>query len=120
MYAYNSFTTGSFPHIENAPSTDDQPIELRANNHNYSLFCKTDKRLFVTWKKGNDSVSLDRAIGIDSGNLTLINLQPEDAGNYRCVVRDSFGGECSSDYATISINGNYSYYHIRHAACYTT
>ena len=99
------FITGSFPHIVNPPS--DQVINLEANDHNISLLCETDRRLFITWEKENDTIALDRANGINSGNLTLISLQPEDAGNYRCVVRGSFYGSCSSDYATITINGNY-------------
>ena len=103
MLLWFIFTIGSFPHIINPPLN--QVINLEANNHNVSLHCETDKRLFITWEKENDNIIFDRANGINSSILTLINLQPEDAGNYRCVVKDSFYGNCSSDYATITING---------------
>ena len=107
MCPFNSFTIGSFPYIENPPSTHDQPIKLRANNQNVSLLCKADKQLFITWEKENDSIGFNRTVRKNSGIFTLFNLQPEDAGNYRCVVKDSFGRNCSSDYATITIKGNY-------------
>ena len=71
------------------------------------MSCKTDSRFVIIWEKENGSITHDdSASGINSSVLTLINLRPEDAGNYRCVVKDSFYGNCISDYATITINGN--------------
>lgn len=64
--------------------------------------------MHITWERGNGSIALDRANGINSNILTLINLQPEDAGEYRCVVKNLFYGNCSSDYATMTIKGNYN------------
>ena len=98
------FITGSFPHIESPPLT--QVVNLETNNYNVSLSCETDSRFVVTWEKENGNIAHDRANGINSNILTLINLHPEDAGNYRCMVEDSFYGNCISDYATITINGN--------------
>ena len=71
------------------------------------MSCETDSRFVVTWEKESGNITHDRANGINSSILTLINLHPEDAGNYRCVVEDSFYENCISDYATITINGNY-------------
>ena len=99
------FITGSFPHIANPPAT--RVINLETSHHNVSLSCETDSRFVITWEKENGSISHDRANGINSNILTLINLRPQDAGNYRCVVEDSFYGTCSSDYAAVTITGNY-------------
>ena len=104
MYIY-CIITGSFPHIANPPAT--QVINLETSNHNVSLSCDTDSRFVITWEKENGIITHDRANGINSSTLTLINLRPQDAGNYRCVVEDSFYGDCSSDYATITVTGNY-------------
>ena len=73
------------------------------------MSCDTDSRFVITWEKENGIVTHERANGINSNILTLINLRPQDAGNYRCVVEDSFYGNstCSSDYASITVTGNY-------------
>ena len=41
---------------------------------------------------------------MNTTTLTLINLQSEDAGNYRCVATNA-SGSSSSDYANLLIKG---------------
>ena len=95
--------SGLFPHITKF-SSEDSEINLKTNNHNISLYCETDRRLIISWEKENGTVR-HTASGAGT-NLTLTNLRPEDAGNYRCVVRGLFHGNCYSNYAAITINGN--------------
>jgi len=72
------------------------------------LSCETDRRLFIEWERKNDTIP-NRTSGISTNVLTLVNLKPEDAGDYRCVVSDPAHGSCDSSYARITINGNYPY-----------
>ena len=44
------------------------------------------------------------AIGVNTNTLIIINLQPENAGSYRCVASNDCGENCSS-YATGRVNG---------------
>ena len=41
---------------------------------------------------------------MDSNTLTLVNLTPEYAGQYQCVVSDG-GDKSFSDYAKITVSG---------------
>ena len=69
-----------------------------------SLTCEADGATSFIWERQSGSIP-SGAIGVNTNTLTIINLQPEDAGNYRCVA---INGDRSSksNYATLSINGN--------------
>jgi len=41
---------------------------------------------------------------VNTNTLTIINLTPEDAGNYRCVATNA-SGSSPSNYATLTVNG---------------
>jgi len=60
-------------------------INLVNNNTNVSLTCEADGALSYNWKKQNYNIPAD-SIGMNTNTLTLINLQPEDVGNYQCVA----------------------------------
>ncbi|XP_068615962.1 muscle, skeletal receptor tyrosine protein kinase-like, partial [Brachionichthys hirsutus] len=46
----------------------------------------------VTWLKDDDLIKVsDRVTILDYGALKIHNLQKEDAGQYRCVAKNSFG-----------------------------
>ncbi|KAK3521965.1 hypothetical protein QTP70_020451 [Hemibagrus guttatus] len=46
----------------------------------------------VSWLKGDDLIKVDSRISIlDIGALKIHNIRKEDAGQYRCVARNSFG-----------------------------
>ena len=79
----------------------DTRIYLVHNNTNVSLTCKADGALSYIWERQNNVIPSD-SIGVNTDTLTLINLQPEDAGNYRCVAISGSGNN-ESDYATVTI-----------------
>jgi len=78
-------------------------INLVNNNTNVSLTCVADGASSFKWERQNGDIPSD-AIGVNSNTLTLINVQPEDAGNYQCVATNA-SGNSSSYYATLTING---------------
>ena len=76
-------------------------INLINNYTNVSLTCKADGASSYIWEKQNGVVPHD-STGVNTNTLNLINLQPEDAGNYRCVAINSYESS-ESDYATVTI-----------------
>ena len=68
-----------------------------------SLTCQAAGVTSYYWERQNGGIP-SGATGVDSKTLTLVNLTPEDAGNYRCVVSDGIN-KSFSDYATIIVNG---------------
>ena len=77
-------------------------INLVNNNTNVSLTCEADGASSYEWERQNDDIPSD-SIGVNTNTITLINLQPEDAGSYQCVATNA-GGSSKSNYATVSIS----------------
>ena len=83
-----------------------QLINLIDNNFNLSMHCGDyDKDFEYKWEKKNENISL-KAQGIKSHHLTIINLEPADSGEYRCVM-SNFTGRLFSDYSLIIVKGTY-------------
>ena len=81
----------------------DTNIQLYSNYTNHTLTCEADGASSYNWERGNKNISSD-STGVNTNTLTLINLQPEDAGNYRCVATNA-SGSSFSNYADLTING---------------
>jgi len=95
------FSVVTPPVITQDPNND--TILLLTNNRNHSLTCEADGATSYNWERQSDSVP-SGATGVSTNTLTIINLTPEDAGNYRCVATND-SGISRSNYATLTVNG---------------
>ena len=68
-----------------------------------SLTCEADGASSYNWERQN-SVIPSGSVGVNTNTLTLINVQPEDAGNYRCVATNA-SGSSFSNYANLVVDG---------------
>ena len=81
----------------------DAVIQLYSNFTNHTLTCEADEASSYNWERQNGVIPSD-STGVHTDTLTLINLQPEDTGNYRCVATNA-SGSSQSNYAHLTING---------------
>ena len=81
----------------------DMTITLTNDTTNVLLTCEADGASSYNWERQNDDIPSDSA-GVNTNTLTIINLQPEDAGNYRCVATNVAGNN-NSNYAKLTITG---------------
>ena len=98
-----------FPSITLHPSNKSVIWNQYSESHNLTLTCMANESVFYYWEKQNDSVPYN-SIGVHTNTLTLINVQPNDTGNYRCAAFKSYSVCCRSfsDYAAVTIiNGIY-------------
>ena len=94
---------GTLPVITQHPM--DMTINLVNDNTNVPLTCEAERASSYNWERQNDVIPSD-STGVNTNTLTLINLQPEDAGNYRCVATNA-SGSSESNYASLIIDGEY-------------
>ena len=80
----------------------DIEIDLTNNNTDVSLTCKADGAPSYFWERQNGIIP-SNAIGVNTKTLKLVNLRPEDAGNYQCVATNPVRSD-KSDYARITIS----------------
>ena len=81
-------------------------VNLIVNNYNLTMKCLPDKNNFnYKWIKKNDALPL-RAQGVNTSQLTIFNLTPEDSGDYQCVMSNSTG-TISSNFSTVKVIGKF-------------
>ena len=89
----------------------DPVVNLTVNNYILTMKCSPDKDNFnYKWIKKNE-VLPSRAQGVYTSQLTIVNLKPEDSGDYQCVMINNTG-TISSSFSTVDVIGkkhNYSY-----------
>jgi len=81
----------------------DETIKLQNDSTSVILNCLANGASSYLWEKQNDGIPSD-AEGVNSNELVLINLQPSDDGQYRCVAINEHGRNYS-DYASLTIIG---------------
>ena len=84
-----------------------QLIKLTVNNFRLSVKCNTPSGndFVYNWEKKNEN-KIPRSQGINSRNLIITDLRPEDSGEYRCIVSNSTG-VVLSDYSRLTVEGLY-------------
>ena len=95
------FLLGILPVITQHPMNI--TINLRNHTTNVSLSCEADGASSYNWER-QDGNTVSDSTGGNTNTLTLINLQPENAGNYRCVATNA-SGSSKSNYANLTIDG---------------
>ena len=76
---------------------------MDSSNTNVSITCEADGASAYYWQRQHGSIP-SRAIGVNTSNLTIVNLQLEDAGYYRCVAINDIGS-IESEYAKLTLTG---------------
>ena len=92
------------------PVITKDPIDINitlVNNYtNVSLTCKANGASSYIWEKHNSVIPSD-STGVKTNILNLVNLQPQDAGNYRCVAINGTGSS-KSHYAMVAVLGKWT------------
>ena len=92
---------GTPPYFTTHPAN--KVVDLYVNATNVSLNCQANGALSYDWEKRDDG-NFSSSIGINSPTLTLTNLQPLDAGYYRCKATN-ISASSYSKFAGLSIFG---------------
>ena len=100
----------NFPSITSQPSHQTVQWNEHSEPIHLTLTCMTNETASYYWERQDGSVP-NNSIGVYSDTLTLIDVQPEDTGNYRCAAFANYSTCCRSfsEYAAVTIiNGKYS------------
>ena len=69
----------------------DPVVNLTVNNYILTMKCLPIKDNFnYKWIKKNE-VLPSKAQGVNTSQLTIVNLKPEDSGDHQCVMSNSTG-----------------------------
>ena len=80
-------------------------VNLTVNNYNLTMKCLPNKdNINYKWIK-KDDVLPSRAQGVNTSHMTIVNLMPEDSGDYQCIMSNSTG-TISSNFSTLHVQGN--------------
>ena len=75
---------------------------LASDRECLQLTCEAEGATSRHWEKQDGKMPLGTP-GMNTTTLTLVNLTPEDSGNYRCAM-NCFGEKAFSDYVTVTIH----------------
>ena len=79
-------------------------VILKLNGTKLSLNCLPNEKYFdYLWEKRDGDLP-SRAGGVHSSQMTVVDLMPEDSGEYRCMLSNSTG-TVSSAYFSVAIQG---------------
>ena len=81
----------------------DTTVTLVNDTTSVSLTCEAVGATSYNWERQIGGIS-PGATGVNTNTLTIINLTPEDAGNYRCVATNA-SGSSESNYAILTVVG---------------
>ena len=97
------YSAVKLPVITKNPTNTSFTVNLDNNSTNVSITCEAAGASSYYWERQNGSIP-SRAIGVNTSNLTIVNLQLEDAGYYRCVAINDIGS-IESKYAELTLTG---------------
>ena len=109
MVYYSSQSCSSYTEWSRFPSITLHPsnkvVFLGKQYINLTLTCKANETSFYYWERQNGSIP-STSTGVYTDRLIIFNVQPEDAGSYRCATYVCSSCDRSfSNYAVITING---------------
>ena len=79
-------------------------VQLQSSNQHLSMKCIPDgKGVSYTWEKRYSTLP-SRAQRVNTSNMIIVNLTPEDSGQYRCIISNSTG-RIFSDYKSVTVKG---------------
>ena len=94
MYVNYNYYVGKF--ITPTVRMSQSRVHLKVNTYNLSMRCIPHEKEFqYLWEKKNSNLP-HKAQGVYSSELTIVNLRPEDSGEYRCVMNNATGRIASS------------------------
>ena len=70
---------------------------------NVLFTCEADGASSYYWKRQHASIP-PGATGVNTSNLTIVNLEPKDAGYYQCIAVNG-SGSTESEYAKLTLAG---------------
>ena len=95
------FTVVNLPVIISDPKST--LVYLKSNFTNVSFTCEADGASSYYWERQHGSIP-PGASGVNTSNLTIINLKLKDSGYYRCVAVNG-SGSFESQYAKLTLKG---------------
>ena len=103
-------TTGKF--IPPTVNMSQSRIYLKSITYNLSMRCVPhDNGFHYLWERKNNNL-MQRAHGMYSSELTIANLQPEDSGEYRCIISNATG-TITSSYSKLIVRSMYKVLYVK-------
>ena len=92
-----------FPSIITHPSNEIVSLKNESKNITIILTCMANETSSYYWEREGGAIPI-ASIGVHTNTITLMDVQPEDSGNYRCVAFVcSTSNRSYSNYATVTV-----------------